>query len=297
MMNHIAYMLIALQPLALPDAEPFAAPVAKDLRIAAVEQVGKPPYTPRDGRVYRLGGDAISDVRLGEILIIRRQGEVRDLGLLRVVSLHTENFFTNSALAKLESKGETFPIKGDVATKLMPTQMPEIKKADTKTLKEGIPHALNPLVMPGIQGPPTATSKTPPPMLPILSAPAVPRRATGQWSPKGMPVRPALPPGTPNLLEQNPIYFVKGSAELSPMGVVRLKEWTGAWGRSGLRYFLAVPQNQLHMQRLTLERLAVLQKELQRLGISNIELRTDAKGDSGSYDVVYVGVEGQARVL
>jgi hypothetical protein len=287
MLNHIASLMLAPQIMALPAAEP----VEKDLRIVAVEQVGRPPYVPRDGRVYRLGGDAIEDVRLGEILIIRRPGEVRDIGLLRVVSLHTENFATNSALARLEHRGETYPLKGDVVSKLSPTAMPKIGKPAMTTFKDGLPPPLDPLVMPGITTGAAARAG-----LPVLSPPMVKRLAPVTPPGKGAKGAPALPPGTPNLLEQNAIYFVKGSSELSPRGVDRLKEWTRGWGRDGLRYFLAVPQNQLRLQELTVDRLAVLRRELQLLGVAGVELRTDPNDSRGEYDVVYVGVEGPARL-
>jgi hypothetical protein len=129
----------------------------------------------------------------------------------------------------------------------------------------------------------------------------------------------------PKFLEQNPIYFLRGSAEISPKGVAKLKEWTtawgtggaapaargaggaapaargaggaapAAWGARGLAYFLSVPQNQLQMQKLTADRLAALQAELHRLGVPRVELRYDEKGSVGPFDVVYIGVEGQVR--
>jgi len=343
------------------------APAARDIRIVAVEQVGRPPWTPRDGRVYRLGGEAISDIRLGEMLIVRRPGEVRDIGTLRVVSVHTEHFAANSALAKLESKGETFPLKGDLVTKLASTDMPEIKRIGVEPLKEGFRPALDPLVMPGFPGvargsvgpgpsvavvaAPTASqggqssakapaarpvpASTPMPAAPnpqttgpqtssAASRPLVasvqqpaPRPAQTKASPAptrvqtaaqpelGLPtIQPpsvpssapsGLPKDIPNFLEQNAIYFAKGSAEISPMGFVRLKEWTDGWGKKGLTYFLSVPQDQLRLQRLTVDRLAALQKELSRLGVSNVEMRYGENGGKGPFDTVYVGVEGRPR--
>jgi len=354
----LATAMLALQPwaqgsLAAPSAAVApATPDARDIRIVAVEQVGRPPWTPRDGRVYRLGGQAISDIRLGEMLIVRRQGEVRDIGTLRVVSVHTENFAANSALAKLESKGETFPLKGDLVTKLASTDMPEIKPIGVEPLKEGFRPALDPLVMPGFPGvargaagpgpsvgsptggqPGHSGAKAPAArpvtaFTPRLAAPgsqtAGPQPSSAAGRPPVARVQaaaqptvgtpqpgfnlPAIPPPSvpasapsglpqdmPNFLEQNPIYFAKGSAEISPMGYVRLKEWTDGWGKKGLTYFLSVPQDQLRLQRLTVDRLAVLQKELGRLGVSNVEMRYGENGGKGPFDIVYVGVEGRPR--
>jgi hypothetical protein len=100
----------------------------------------------------------------------------------------------------------------------------------------------------------------------------------------------------PKFLEQNPVYFERGSAEISPKGVEKLREWAAAWGaRGGLAHFLSVPQNQLRMQRLTADRLAALQAELARLGVAAVELRYDEGSSVGPFDVVYVGAEGPAR--
>jgi len=286
--------------------------------------------------VYRLGGEAISDVRLGELLIVRRPGEVRDIGLLRVVSVHTENFTTNSALAKLESKGETFPLKGDLADKLAPTGIPKINRTSASVLKDGLKPALNPLVMPDLPGSPrtvgsqratgspsttgnpitagstSATSKSSgnrtqgglAASIPSLAA-SVPGDGLLDKAPIPPPSLPqvqakktagaTLPPDMPNFLEQNPIYFLKGSSEISPKGLVRLKEWTNAWGKNGLTYFLSVPQNQLLLKSLTADRLNALQRELHRLGIANVELRYSLENSTGQFDVMYVGVEGPAR--
>jgi hypothetical protein len=341
MLTHIASMLLALQPLSpAPPGEAMALGEAMglsagDLRIVAVEQTGGPPYVPREGRVYRLGGASVSDVRLGEMLIIRRPGAVADIGLLRVVSVHTENFATTSALARLEARGEAFPLKGDLVTKLAPTDMPAIKKPDASALKEGFRPALNPLVMPSVPGAQaTQTTQTTQTTQGARTAPtAGPSSAQGakglaeginKDQPKGqagpaprtgllpglLPAPPppadpgmgaganriaAFPPGMPRLLEQHPIYFFKGSAEISPKGVVRLKEWTDAWGKTDLAYFLAVPQNQLRLQKLTADRLAALQRELRHLGVATVEMKTDENNGSGPFDVVYVGVEGLAR--
>jgi hypothetical protein len=362
MLTQLAYTLLALQPWApAPPAGAGADPApaaawaagaadapgptadAGDIRIVAVEQAGGPPYAPRDGRVYRLGGDAISDVRLGEILIVRRPGELRDIGFLRVVSVHTENFAANSALAKLEFRGETFPLKGDLATKLAPASMPEIGKQGARAPKDGLPPPLDPAVLPGLPGgggradghrtehttAPHAALPTRPrgaqaprgPRPAPKNAPKAAPAAAGQDSaaaggPAGglmaadlvrPPSVPRAPAGraaadAPRFLEQNPVYFERGSAEISPKGIEKLGEWAAAWGayaaapdasggHGGLTYFLSVPQNQLRMQRLTADRLAALQAELRRLGVAAVELRYDERSSVGPFDVVYVGAE------
>jgi hypothetical protein len=100
----------------------------------------------------------------------------------------------------------------------------------------------------------------------------------------------------PRFLERNPIYFPKGSAEISPMGLTKIKEWADAWNaRGGLACFLSVPQNQLHAQKLTADRMAAIADELRRLGVAAVELRYDEKAAAGPHDVVYVGAEGPAR--
>jgi len=280
MLAQLAYMLLALQAPAAPQGQ-------GGLRIVAVEQAGGPPYAPREGRVYRLGGGSISDVRVGELLIVRRPGEVRDLGLLRVVSVHGENFAANSALAKLESRGETFPLKGDAADRLSPARVPPIGGLGAHGLKGPPPPPLNPLLMPGV-----------PALGGAAGSAADGSLGPGPPSPAAAAAPPAhtapRPPGMPGLFERRPIYFLKGSAEVSPKGAAKLKEWVGAWGREGLTYFLAVPYDQMRMQRLTVDRLAALQGELGRHGVGSVELRSGEAGGPGPYDVVYVGAEGPA---
>jgi hypothetical protein len=97
----------------------------------------------------------------------------------------------------------------------------------------------------------------------------------------------------PTVIEQHPIYFLQDVSTISPRGLERLQEWVQTWGRNGndVRYFLAVPQSHLRLQRILVVRLAELQRALTRLGITNIEFRDDKRNLPEPFDTIYVGVE------
>lgn len=79
------------------------------LRIASVERPGEPPYVS-DERLYRVLGDGWEDLKVGSRLDLRRPGERRSLGKLEVVSLG-KGFI----LARMSTRGETYPLVGDLA--------------------------------------------------------------------------------------------------------------------------------------------------------------------------------------
>jgi hypothetical protein len=279
MILSLAFLLLQAPKAQPPKTTPE--PMGDDVRIVAVEQKGKPPYTPEEGRVYRLGG-ALSNVRAGDLLVIKRPGVAREIGLLRVNSVHG----SVTAVATLEVHGETFPLKGDLAVPLPLRDIPEINPTETNALKLGIPIPLNPLVIPSIPSNGTEAVK-------IALQPSRPKAleeialqtplSPNQWT--------LRQPNMPKFMEQQPLYFLENSTEISPKGIEKLKEWTQAWGKTGLKYFLAVPQKQLHMEQLVVQRLAALQRALQNLGIASVEYRTDERNFPEPYDVIYVGVE------
>jgi hypothetical protein len=96
------WLLFLLGPLA------WAVP---PLLVTAVERQGLPPYEGTE-RAYRLEGTGCQTLRVGETLVLQRQGEVRPLGRLEILSVHQDH-----ALAKLALAGETFPLKGDLAVR------------------------------------------------------------------------------------------------------------------------------------------------------------------------------------
>ena len=290
-------MILSAAALLLPalQTQP-AAPVpgqADSLQIIAVEQTGRPPFTP-EGRVYRLAGGALSRIRAGEILILRRPNTEINLGSMRVISVEAD-----SALATLFARGETFPLRGDVAHPLAPLDIPEITPPQPTALKDRIAFPLNPFGIPPIPSAGTSIEKA-------VHPPTVPRTiddiATGQpisapadatqplFQPSGQAADANVDDVATNI-EQNPIYFLPGVSAISPSGIQKLQEWTRDWGRRGMRYFLAVPQRHLLLEQLLVDRLAGLQRELTRLGITNVEFRVDASNQPEPYDTIYVGIE------
>ena len=84
---------------------------AQPLRVVAVVRSGAPPFE-EDERLYRLEGDGCQTLTVAEHLTLRREGEKRSLGRLRVAAVKD-----GYALARLDSPGETYPLKGDLAVR------------------------------------------------------------------------------------------------------------------------------------------------------------------------------------
>lgn len=93
------------------------------LQIVSVGRTGLPPYENSE-RVYRLEGSGCATLRVGEVVVLKREGERRNLGRLEVLSVHLDH-----AQAKLAQVGETFPLKGDLAVRMeLLRPMPELPK-------------------------------------------------------------------------------------------------------------------------------------------------------------------------
>lgn len=108
--------LTAQPPVGLP-------PVGRPLQIVSVGRVGLPPYDDSQ-RVYRLEGSGCATLRVGEVVVLKREGERRHLGRLEVLSVHLDH-----AQAKLLQAGETFPLKGDLAVRMeLLRPLPELPK-------------------------------------------------------------------------------------------------------------------------------------------------------------------------
>ena len=98
---------------------------SEPLRIVAVERQGLPPYED-DRRVYRLQGQA--HVSAGELLELKRPSTKDHPGRLRVLRTTSDG-----VLALLDRRGDTFPMKGDVAFHWEMTGLPELPA--TKTVR------------------------------------------------------------------------------------------------------------------------------------------------------------------
>jgi len=78
------------------------------LHILAVERKGLPPYEAAD-RIYRLDGGENRGLRVGDRLLVKRSGEPRAIGRLRVVGVRGDQCETH-----FEPSGATYPMKGDL---------------------------------------------------------------------------------------------------------------------------------------------------------------------------------------
>jgi hypothetical protein len=302
-------------------------PQRDELRIIAVEQTGKPPFEP-EGRVYRLTGKSVSRIKPGEILIIKRPKEPRDIGLLRVIAIQAD-----TVTARLEVRGEAFPLKGDFALPLaslgIPGTVNDVRE-HRFPLRSNIPFPLTPPRLPRISnssrdyGKDVIPLKNIPFPLNLLGLPSMPRHRDIQQPKTFLPPSKPKPleeilanwpvtvnslieiqppdksdnnlteiqsPSKSEILERNPFYFLPDNAELSARGLEKLQQWTQDWDKKDVRWFLAVPQSHLKLEKLLLERLTALQNELNRLGIANIEFRVIYEYIDEPWDVIYVCVE------
>jgi hypothetical protein len=91
------------------------------LRILAVERKVPPPYEEGD-RVYRLDGGVNRGLRPGDRLTVRRAGEPRPMGWLKVTEVRAE-----LAEARLDAAGAGYLLKGDLVWKEELKGMPALE--------------------------------------------------------------------------------------------------------------------------------------------------------------------------
>lgn len=117
-------------------------------------------------------------------------------------------------------------------------------------------------------------------VLPSLPA-SQPVRAT----PLPVATSPEAPPKAPP--EEGLLYFLPGSAELSPAGRRKLEGWVQAWGPKGRYAVLQAPasgrEGELRQQRGEL-----LQILLKGLGTGMVELQWEARPAEGRHDPLWV---------
>jgi len=375
-------MILAFALLSPPAGNCQSAPMRDGgFKVVAVDQTGRPPYTP-EGRVYRIAGGDVSNLKPGDVLTLHRPKEERSIGTLRIISVQLA-----SATARLDARGEAFPLIGDIALPLAAIGTPGLSVSPTKSLKLGFHYPMQPVMLPQMSAqapveskhilPPEITkpyqeivamtekiqedmrrgvepekqaediaiiekfagttaempsdrmalpqivNQTPTALklvlLPETTKPIEEIAAIGkkieERAQKGdaveapAEIKPALeakPSVAPKAVEsvaavrQNAFYFQLGSSALSPVGRENLKNWTREWGTKGATYYLKVPANQLKLERLLLDRLQGLEKELSRLGVARVEYRAaegiDECFDSAAkpiepFDSIYVGAD------
>jgi len=154
------------------------------------------------------------------------------------------------ALARLAVPGETYPLKGDLAVR----------------------HER------------------------VIALPALPKQTIEESSFPAEALAPRLPklaiPLSPSkeALHREPIFFYKGSAELSPAALLKLQSWVAAWGIPG-RWVLLVPVVPELLPAVSQARTEALQGALKHLGVKDVELRPMPPGPSAKYDSISVSKE------
>ncbi len=127
----------------------------------------------------------------------------------------------------------------------------------------------------------------------VVALPALPPR-----QPEAAFPAEALAPRLPKLaipaslakdgLCRESIFFLKGSAELSPAAGVKLRAWVGAWGLDG-RWALLVPAGP--EPEISRARVEALRAALKGLGVMDLELRTLSTEPNARYDSISVSKE------
>jgi len=363
-----------LLALFLPWSANCQSPAMREggFKVIGVDQTGKPPYTP-EGRVYRIAGADVSWLKPGDVLTLHRPKEERSIGTLRIISVQL-----SSATAKLDAKGESFPLIGDVALPLAAVGTPGVSVPPTKSLKLGFHYPMQPVMLPqmaaqapveskhilppeitkpyqeivamtekikedmqrGVEPekqrediaiiekfagtqtempsdkmalpkianePPTALKRVP---MPETTKPIEEVIARGKKIEEEIKER-AQRGDTAEVaaaVRQNAFYFQPGSSVLSPIGLENLKRWISEWGTKGATYYLKVPSSQLKLEKLLLDRLQGLEKELLRLGAVSVEYRPaedldeqldfdDEPKPAEPYDSIYVGAEIEKSIF
>lgn len=87
--------------------------------------------------------------------------------------------------------------------------------------------------------------------------------------------------------QREPIYFRKGSAELSAGAKSKLAAWVKAWGWQG-HWVLGCPQGSDLPATLQQARVEQLRAELERLGVLHVQILAQPEVASGRYDSVFV---------
>ena len=122
-----------------------------------------------------------------------------------------------------------------------------------------------------------------------LGLPALPT-APPPATPPDLTVKPPLsaPVLAPSRVgHREPIFFLKGSAELSPGGRAKLAAWVKAWGVEG-HWLVGCPEGAGWPPSLQEARLEQIRGELKRLGVGRVDLRSQAQEAPGKYDAVFV---------
>lgn len=107
------------------------------------------------------------------------------------------------------------------------------------------------------------------------------------WRPEPLPAIP--PPAAPVEAppEEGLLFFLPGSAELSPAGHRKLQAWVEAWGRAG-RWAVLQPPARGKAQDLRGQRAAALQAALRSLGVDGVLLQTEPRTAEGRNEPAWI---------
>lgn len=154
------------------------------------------------------------------------------------------------ALARLTTPGETYPLKGDLIVRH--------ERAAPLPILQGL-------------------------------TPDTRLRPLGDLAPRVPQLTIPRSPSTEKV-HQEPIFFLKGSAELSPAAQVKLKAWVGTWGLEG-RWILKVAKDPQVPATLSQARVEALKQALGQLGVSGVDMDWQAAAVPSRFDSIHVAKE------
>lgn len=107
------------------------------------------------------------------------------------------------------------------------------------------------------------------------------------WRPEPLPVIPPPAARVEAPPDEGLLYFLPGSAELSPAGQRKLQAWVEAWGSAG-RWAILQPPTQGKARDLQGQRAAALQAALRALGIEGVQLQTEPRSAEGKHEPAWI---------
>ena len=98
------------------------------LHVVAVERKGPPPYLEAADRIYRLDGGQDRGFHVGDRLLVRRTGEPRAFGHLRVTEIRDHQ--SESRFEPRTEVASAYPMKGDLALREDLKWLPETPRLE-----------------------------------------------------------------------------------------------------------------------------------------------------------------------
>ncbi len=220
---------------------------------------------------------------LGSMLVA-----AQPLRVVGVVRSGMPPFEEGERLYRLEGEGCPSLAPGELLTLRREGERRNLGRLQITVLKDG--YALAQLAIPGetypLKGDLAVRHEKALP-LPAIPDPwavlAIPSEAMAPRQPKlAIPSSPLTDGG-----HREPIYFLKGNAELSSAARIKLRAWVSAWGLDG-RWILLIPALPEIPAAITQARVEALKEALKGLGVGSVEQQSLPSTPPARYDSISV---------